>query len=148
MASVEFSMREMVGDEEKGSGAIVHDGGGLGLAKDGQSALQIGAPVAAVTRREIQLYIIIGGGDVPEDFTGSLGKRRAPEIGVNDNSGAVDHRLHTAGAQLVERGAHMTENRASVRNFAALTNLGKLAPDKIDNQRPRQISPARTGLFA
>src|SRR5438477_516869 len=54
------------------------------------------APMTAVTRREIQLYIIIGGGDVPEDFTSALGKRRAPKVRMNDDSGAVDHRLNSA----------------------------------------------------
>src|SRR5438445_11264975 len=117
----------MVGDEDRRGGAIVYDGGGLGPAKDGQSALEVGAAVAAVTRSEIQLYIIIGRGDVSEDLTGALGKRRAPKIGVNDNSGAVDHRLDPARAKLFNFCADKIDNRRSVGDFLASSNLRELA---------------------
>ena len=139
MASVESSMREMVGDEEKGSSAIVHDRGGLGLAKDSQSALQIGAAVAAITGFEIELYIIISGGDVSEDFPGALCQRRASEVCVNDNASAVDDRLNSARSKLLNCAANKIDNRARLGNFATPANLRQLAADKIDNQWSGQV---------
>src|SRR5205085_10599475 len=54
-----FLVREMVSDQHERGGAVVHDGGRFGLAKDGERAFQIGAANSAISGREIELYIII-----------------------------------------------------------------------------------------
>src|SRR6516225_9849434 len=101
----------MVGDENQRGGAVVNDGGGFGLAKNGERAFKINSAVAAVSGRQIELYSIIGRSDIAEHFARALGKRRAAKICVNDNAGAIDHRLNATGAQLFNRRSDKIDNR-------------------------------------
>src|SRR5438067_1192051 len=85
-----FLLGEMANDQDECGGAIVYDCGCFRLAKDGESTLQISAAISAAPAPEVQLYIIIRGSNVSEHFPGSLRKRGAPKVGVDNNPGAVD----------------------------------------------------------
>ena len=67
---------------------------------------------------------------------------------MNDDTRAVDDRLKPAAAAVLERRPDKIDNGFGAGHLAGGANLGKFAPDKIDNQRARQIGPSRTGLFA
>src|SRR5947209_11412179 len=125
----------MVNDEKQRGRAVIDDCGPFGVTKDGECAFEIGATVPSVTCPEVQLYIIIGRGDVAQDFARALRQRRAPEICVNDNAGAVDHRLDATRAKFFNRSANKINNVIGMGDFAAPSNLSELAPDKIDNER-------------
>ena len=101
--------------------------------------LDIIAAGAALAGDEIELEIGIAAGDLIERLNGGRRERRASEIRVNDNTGAVDHRLDSVGATVLDGGADKIDNRIPVGDFAGGPEPGKFAPDKIDNHRPRQI---------
>jgi hypothetical protein len=61
---------------------------------------------------------------------------------MNDHARAIDDRLQPPGAKIFDRSASKIDNRFKFGNFFAGTKFRKLSPDKIDNQRSRQIDPA------
>ena len=75
---------EMANDQHQRRRTIVHDRRGFGLAKNGESPLEISAAVTAFSSLKIELYIIISGGDISKDFARALGKWRPAKIGVDD----------------------------------------------------------------
>src|SRR5438094_6825165 len=112
-------MHEMMDDEDKRGGAVIYDGRCFGLTKDSERPFEISATVAPISGLQLELYIIIGGSDLPEHFARSLRKRRAPEVGVDNNAGAVDYRLDPAGAEIVKRLTDKIDNLGELRDFLA-----------------------------
>src|SRR5260370_29977952 len=138
----------MTDDEDERGRAVVHDGGRFCLAEEGKRALEINAAATAVAGGEIELQIIIRGGGIPERFACALRKGRSTEVVVNDDAGAVDHRLNSTRAKLLDRGANKIDDCGELRDLALPTNLRQFLPDDIDKQRSGQIDVSRTGLFA
>jgi hypothetical protein len=123
----------MADDQNQTGRAIVHDRGSLGLAQDREGALKVGTSAAAIAGPEIELYIIISGSDLTEDFANALGKWGAAEIGVNDDSGSVDDRLNPAGLKPLNCGPDTIDNWAELGNVAHLAQSGQLTPHHVDN---------------
>src|SRR4029453_18820529 len=96
----------MRNDQDQCRRAIINDRGRFSLAKDRESALKVGTALATISGSKVELYIIIGGGDVPEDFARPLGKRRAAKICVNNDAGPIDHRLNSTCGQFFNIGAN------------------------------------------
>jgi hypothetical protein len=113
----------MANAQNQRGGAVVDNRGGFGLAKDSERAFEISSAVAAVSGRQVELYIIIGRSDVAEYFSRALSQGRATEICVNDNARAINHWLNTAGAQFLNSGADKTDNRGGIGDFAPPSNL-------------------------
>ena len=138
----------MTDDEDERGRAVVHDDSSFCLAEEGKRALEINAAVSTVAGGKIELQITIRGGGIPERFACALRKWRSTEVGVNDNAGAVDHRLNSTRAKLLKRRLDKVDNCGELRDLALPTNLRQFLSDDIDNQQSGQIGPSWTGLFA
>ena len=79
-----------------------------------------GRPVAG---GKIELQIIIRGSNVPEGFACALWEGGPAKVGMNDDAGAVDHRLNPARAKLLDRRANKIDNRGELRDFTGATEL-------------------------
>src|SRR5207237_754588 len=104
-----FFSGEMPDNEDERGGAIVDNGGRLCAANESECAFQVSAAMPAVAAGKIIFKIRITNGNLTEQFHGFGRERRAPEIGMNNNTGAVDDGLQTRTAQIVERGADAGE---------------------------------------
>jgi hypothetical protein len=61
---------------------------------------------------------------------------------VNDDSGAVNDRLNASRPELCDCSADKIDNRTGFRDFFATTELREFAPDKVENERTRQVHRA------
>src|SRR4029077_4258468 len=118
------------------------------LEGEGGGGVEVNTTGAAVAGGEIEFQIIIGGSGVPERFACALRKRRSTEVGVNDDAGAVDHRLNSTRAKFLKRRLDEIDNCGEIRDLALPTNLPQFLSNDIDNQRSGQIDLSRAGLLA
>src|SRR5206468_1014299 len=70
---------------------------------------------------------------------GGWTERRAAEIGVNKDAGAVDQRLYFRAAQIVERGADAGDDNVEVRNGFSRTQCRQFASGHSDDRRAGQL---------
>ena len=129
----------MANDQHQRGGTIVYDSGGFGLTEDCERALNVIPALTTTAAEKVELCIIISGSDLSQHFAGSEREGRPAKVGVNDNSCSVDDRLDPGSLQLVDRFANKVDNDFNFRDLSPLAQLRELAPDKIDNQRARQI---------
>ena len=135
-------------DEDERGRAVVYDSGRFPLSEECEGAFEVNTTGTAVAGGKIEFQIIIGGSGVPERFACALRKGRSTEVGVNDDAGAVDHRLNSTRAKFLKRRLDKIDNCGEIRDLALPTNLRQFLSNDIDNQRSGQIDLSRAGLFA
>ena len=89
-------------DEHERGGAIVHHGRCLGAAEQREIVLEVGRAMAAFAARQIVFEIGVIGSDRGERFDRRRAERCAAEVRVNDDAGAVDHRLNFRELQRID----------------------------------------------
>lgn len=83
--------------EDEGSGAVVDDGGSFGFDKDSEGFFEEGSALAALAGGKVDLEVAVVGGNIVDSLSGTVTEGRAPEIGVDEDAGAVEDGLE-AGA--------------------------------------------------
>src|SRR4029077_14169216 len=114
-----FLLSEMTDDQNDRGRAVVYDSGHFRLSEEGEGALAVITTGAAVWGGKIEFQIIIGGSGDPERFACALRKGRSTEVGVNDDAGAVDHRLNSTRAKFLKRRLDKIDNCGELRDFTA-----------------------------
>ena len=134
---LQFSLGEMMDDENERSRAIVHHAGGFGLTESRERTLKILAASATHTRVQIEFQIVIGAASFEQCVQGLRCERYASEIGVNNDAGAVDYRLQTAAPKPIERSVHSLD-RIPPELFRT-ASLCEFLSNRLNNQRAWQI---------
>ena len=77
---------------------------------------EISGAAAPLAAGQIEFEIVVVGGNGLKHLDHGGSERRAAQVGVNNNAGAVDHRLDTRVAERVERRADAREHAVEVGN--------------------------------
>src|SRR4029077_5123419 len=112
-----FCFDEMLDDQDQRGCAIVYDRGGFRAAKNSEGVLDVIAAMTPLAGCQIVFEIRVTGAGFNQRANGLARERGASEICVNDNAGAVDHRLNSAGPERFERTPNKTDNRLEVRDL-------------------------------
>jgi len=92
----------MMNDYQKRCRAIVNHNCGFTPAKQRERLLDIPGPRATRPACQILFQVRIGRSDLPDHFRRLGRKWGAAQIGMNDDTGAINHRLQTGTAQRSE----------------------------------------------
>src|SRR5205814_8255386 len=112
-----FAGSEMPKDEHQGRGAVVDDRRRFRAADEGQVVFEISGAAAPHAAGQIEFEIVVVGGNGLKHLDYGESERRAAQVGVDDDAGAVDHRLDTRVAEGVERRADAREHAVEVGNI-------------------------------
>ena len=82
--------------------------------------------------------------DVAQRFEHARTERRAAEVGVDENAGAVDNRLNALRAECRERGANASDYsvEGDLGFRGVLAQFRQIAPDDGDDDGARQTGVA------
>src|SRR6476661_235263 len=101
-------------EEDERGGAIVHHSRCFGLAEQREIVLEVSRTMTAFAAHQIVFEIGVISGDRGERFDYRRAERCAAEVGVNDNTSAVDYGLNLREPQRVDGRANAAHNPAEV----------------------------------
>ena len=132
----------MAQDEHQRGRAIVGHGGRFRAAEQGEVVLEISRARAAFAAGEVEFEIVVIRRDGAECLNHRFAERRATQVGVHDDTGAVDDRLNAARAKSAERRADAGQHAVEGGNFLAGAESGQFPADDRDDRRTRQVAGA------
>ena len=104
--------------------------------------LQVRRTMAAFAAHEIVFQIVVICGDCAQRFDHCGSQRSAAEICVNDDTGAVDHRLNFRELHCFDGRANAAHCAAEVWDFFLCAKQPELAANDVNDNAAGQIAAA------
>ena len=103
---------EVVEDQDQRRGIVVDHRGGLGAAENREAVFEIRRAAAAGAGGETVFERVVVGADRRERADAVGAQRRPAEIGVDEDSRAVDHRRQAGRTQALQARTDVRDHRA------------------------------------
>src|SRR5581483_5813500 len=119
--------------------AIIYHRRGFGFTQDRQVRFEIIRASATLTGNEIELEIAVACRDLSEGFAGGSAQWRATKIRVQNNPGAVYHRLQARMKMSIQRAHDVIEHVFEGNELVRFAQRRKLSPNDGDDNGTRKI---------
>src|ERR1700722_5807507 len=125
ISNTRLFLAEMSKNQNKRTRVIIHNRSSFRSAQQCEIVFRVRGAPAAPSLGESVLKIVVLRSDPGHRFHDSMPQWRATEIRVNENAGAIDHRLDAGCAQDSQRGTHERENVIEARYRSVFAQCGQ-----------------------
>ena len=134
-----FSPGKVAYDQNERCGAVVNYRRGFAPTKEGETAFEIPGAASAGAGSEIVLEIVVGRSDFGDGADRIGSKWRAAEIGVNEDSRAVNHRLKATLAETGYVRFEIAHDLPEAWDRFAAAQQSKFLPDELNHEWTWQV---------